>query len=390
MTPRRVYVVAAEASGDKLGAGLVRALRDREPSIEVAGIGGRQMQGEGIASPFDIADLSVFGLVEGLKAYPRVVQRVQDTVNYALAFDPDVVVLIDSWGFTLRVAKALRKAGCRARLVKYIGPQVWASRPGRARTLAQTVDHLICIYDIETPFYAPYGLPCTVCGNPVANAPVRHGHGARFREQHSVAPDAPLLLVLFGSRPAEIQRLGDVFIETIEQLQSSVPDVRVATFIAPTVQDLMAPAVARIPGLIAITDDAQKEDLFNAATAALACSGSVTTELALQGAPMVVTYRVGAITWFIARHFLFRGEHVTLLNIAAGKGIVPEYLQHACTPENLVPAMTALLTDEQLRTLQTQEQNSALEIMGRGKTPAAEIAAGVVLSQPVARERLHS
>lgn len=385
MTPRRVYVVAAEASGDKLGAGLIHALREREPSIEVAGIGGHLMRAAGVESPFDISDLSVFGLVEGVKAYPRVVQRVQDTVDHALTFDPDVVVLIDSWGFTLRVAKALRKAGCRARLVKYIGPQVWASRPGRAKTLAQTVDHLICIYDIETPYYAPHGLPCTVCGNPVANAPVRQGDGARFRETHVVAPHAPLLLVLFGSRPAEIQRLGEVFVQTIARLQSNVPGLRVATFIAPTVQDLMAPLVARIPGLIAITDDAEKEDLFNAATAALACSGSVTTELALQGAPMVVTYRVGAITWFIARHFLFRGAHVTLLNIAAGRGIVPEYLQHACTPENLVPAMTALLTDERLRTQQTQDQNAALEIMGRGKTPAAEIAAGVVLSQPLTR-----
>lgn len=385
MTPRRVYVVAAEASGDKLGAGLIRALRDREPEIQVGGIGGRQMQGEGVTSPFDIADLSVFGLVEGLKAYPRVVQRVQDTVDHALAFAPDVVVLIDSWGFTLRVAKALRKAGSRARLVKYIGPQVWASRPGRAKTLAQTVDHLICIYDIETPYYAPFGLPCTVCGNPVANAPVKQGDGASFRASHALASDEPLLLVLFGSRPAEIQRLGDVFVETIAQLQARLPGLRVATFIAPTVQDLMAPFVARIPGLIAVTDDARKEDLFNAATVALACSGSVTTELALQSTPMVVTYRVGAITWFIARHFLFHGEHVTLLNIAAEKGIVPEYLQHACTPENLVPAMMALLTDEHLRTQQTQEQNAALEIMGRGKTPAAEIAAGVVLSQPLTR-----
>lgn len=385
MTPRRVYVVAAEASGDKLGAGLIRALRDREPEIQVGGIGGRQMQGEGVTSPFDIADLSVFGLIEGLKAYPRVVQRVQDTVDHALAFAPDVVVLIDSWGFTLRVAKALRKAGSRARLVKYIGPQVWASRPGRAKTLAQTVDHLICIYDIETPYYAPFGLPCTVCGNPVANAPVKQGDGASFRASHALASDEPLLLVLFGSRPAEIQRLGDVFVETIARLQARLPGLRVATFIAPTVQDLMAPFVARIPGLIAVTDDARKEDLFNAATAALACSGSVTTELALQSTPMVVTYRVGAITWFIARHFLFHGEHVTLLNIAAEKGIVPEYLQHACTPENLVPAMMALLTDEHLRTQQTQEQNAALEIMGRGKTPAAEIAAGVVLSQPLTR-----
>ena len=384
MTPRRVFVVAAEASGDKLGAGLIQALRRRQPETKISGVGGHLMLAEGVHSPFDISDLSVFGLVEGLKAYPRVVQRVEDTVAHARAFDPDVVVLIDSWGFTLRVAKAVRKAGSRARIVKYIGPQVWASRPGRAKTLAQTVDHLICIYEIETPYYAPYGLPCTVCGNPVANAAARQGDGASFRRDHAIAPDAPLLLALFGSRPAEINRLGGIFVETISRLQKQIAGLRVATFVAPTVRELMTPIIARVPGLIAVTDDSKKEDLFNATTAALACSGSVTTELALQCAPMVVTYRVGAITWFIARNFLFHGKHVTLLNIAAGKGIVPEFLQHDCASEKLVPAMAALLTNETLRTEQVRAQNSALEVMGRGKTPAAEIAAGVVLSQPLA------
>ncbi len=214
MAPLRVFVVAAEASGDRLGADLIRALRRREPQLIAAGIGGHLMRAEGVESPFDIAELSVLGLVEGLKAYPRVVRRVEETVRHALAFSPDVVVLIDSWGFTLRVAKALRKAGSRARLIKYIGPQVWASRPGRAKTLAETVDHLICIYDVETPYYAPYGLPCTVCGNPVANAPAKQGDGARFRVEQNLTPDTPLLLILFGSRPSEIKRLGDVFVET--------------------------------------------------------------------------------------------------------------------------------------------------------------------------------
>jgi lipid-A-disaccharide synthase len=356
MPPLKVFVVAAEASGDRLGAGLIHELRKRKPDLSVAGVGGHLMRAEGVTSPFDIAELSVFGLVEGLKAYPRVVQRVKETVAHALKFDPDIIVLIDSWGFTLRVAKALRNAGARARLVKYIGPQVWASRPGRAKTLARTVDHLICIYDIETPYYAPYGLPCSVCGNPVANAPAKLGDGGAFRVARGLASDAPLLLVLFGSRPAEINRLGDVFVETVTRLQSQNPDLRVATFVAPTVRDLMAPLIARMPGLIVATDDAEKEDVFNAATAALACSGSVTTELALQGAPMVVAYRVGGLTWFIARNFLFHGRHVTLLNIAASKEIVQEFLQDDCTVEKLVPALNSLLINKALRTRQVQEQ----------------------------------
>jgi len=380
MAPLRVFVVAAEASGDRLGADLIRALRRREPQLIVAGVGGHLMRAEGVESPFDIAELSVLGLVEGLKAYPRVVRRVEETVRHALAFSPDVVVLIDSWGFTLRVAKALRKAGSRARLIKYIGPQVWASRPGRAKTLAETVDHLICIYDVETPYYAPYGLPCTVCGNPVANAPAKQGDGARFRIEQNLTPDTPLLLILFGSRPSEIKRLGDVFVETASRLQKLQPDLRISTFVAPTVRDLVTPLIARMPGVIVVTDDEKKEDVFNAATASLACSGSVTTELALQGTPMVIGYRLGQITYFIAKNFLFRGTYVTLLNVASNKEIVPEFLQDKCTPETLAPAVLKLLTDPAARARQVAEQNAALEAMGRGKTPAAEIAAGVVLS----------
>ncbi len=136
-----------------------------------------------------------------------------------------------------------------------------------------------------------------------------------------------------------------------------------------------------MPGVIVVTDDEKKEDVFNAATASLACSGSVTTELALQGTPMVIGYRLGQITYFIAKNFLFRGTYVTLLNVASNKEIVPEFLQDKCTPETLAPAVLKLLTDPAARARQVAEQNAALEAMGRGKTPAAEIAAGVVLSQ---------
>ncbi|MDX2233785.1 MAG: lipid-A-disaccharide synthase, partial [Hyphomonadaceae bacterium] len=164
MTLSRVFIVAAEASGDQLGADLVDALRSRRPDCAFAGVGGAAMAARGVASAIDIGGLAVLGLVDGLKAYPRVIKLADGTADAAAAFDPDAVVLIDSWGFTLRVAQRLRRRGQRARLIKYIGPQVWASRPGRARTLAATVDHLICIHDFETPFYAAYGLACTVCG----------------------------------------------------------------------------------------------------------------------------------------------------------------------------------------------------------------------------------
>ncbi|MET0545536.1 MAG: lipid-A-disaccharide synthase [Caulobacterales bacterium] len=385
MAALKVFIVAAEASGDRLGADLIKALRSRSEEISFAGIGGKRMAEERVDSPFDISELSVLGIIEGLKAYPHVVKRVREATAAIQRFDPDVVVLIDSWGFTLRVAQALRKIGSRARLIKYIGPQVWASRPGRAKTLAKTVDHLLCIYDIETQYYAPYGLPCTVVGNPVANAPIHHGDGDAFRRAHNIAFGTPLLLVLFGSRPAEVERLGPTFLETVKRLRSVIPDLRMMTFAADTVSGRVKQLMTNLPDALVLTDEAQKQNVFAAATVALACSGSVTTELALQGAPIVVGYRVGAITAFLIRRFLFKGRFVTLLNIAADDEIVPEFLQEDCRPEALTPVLQKLLTDKVARDVQLGKQNAALQAMGRGKPSAASIAADVILQQSLTR-----
>ncbi|HET9231000.1 MAG TPA: lipid-A-disaccharide synthase, partial [Vitreimonas sp.] len=162
----RIFLVAAEASGDALGADLARALKESDPSLDLIGVGGPLMAEEGIVSRADTSGLAVLGFVEGLLAYSKVKRAVAATVQAILAAKPDVVVLIDSWGFTLRVAQGVRAAAPDIKLVKYIGPQVWATRPGRAKTLAATVDHLICIHDFEVPYYKPYGLACTVAGHP--------------------------------------------------------------------------------------------------------------------------------------------------------------------------------------------------------------------------------
>ncbi len=166
MKPAKVMLVAAEASGDVLGAGLARALKVMAPGIELVGVGGDKMAEEGIISPFDIGELSVLGIFEGVAAYPRVVARVRDTLALAAREKPDVAVLIDSWGFTLRVAQGLKKRFPRIKVIKFVGPQVWASRPGRAKTLAATIDHLLSILPFDAPHYAPYGLPVTFVGNP--------------------------------------------------------------------------------------------------------------------------------------------------------------------------------------------------------------------------------
>lgn len=376
----RVFIVAAEASGDALAADLIVALRARDPALSFGGVGGAAMAAAGVASAVAISDLAVLGFVEGLKAYGRVVKRADETADAAAAFNPDVVVLVDSWGFTLRVAQRLRARLPLAKLVKYVGPQVWATRPGRAKTLAATVDHLICIHAFEAPFYAPYGLPVTVAGNP-AFGRFKQGDGVAFRARHVIG-DAPLLLVLPGSRASEIRRVGPALWEAAARLKKTRLNLRMAIVAAREVSDA---ARAQAPLDALIVDETEKEDAFAAATAALAASGTVTTELALQGAPVVVAYKLGWITWALARLFLLRTRFVTLMNVAANREIAPELLQTKMTPARLEAAVAALIDDSAARARQIAAQNTALEAMGRGAPPAADIAADCILGMVRAR-----
>ncbi len=372
----KLFLVAAEASGDALGADLIRALRARDPTLDFAGIGGAAMAAEGIASAVPIDDLAILGFVDGLLAYDRVVKRADAAADAIVAAQPDAVVLIDSWGFTLRVAQRLKARIPNVPRIKYIGPQVWASRPGRAKTLAEAVDHLICIHDFEVPYYARYGLPCTVSGNPTFGR-FTPGDGAAFRARHAIAGDASLLLVLPGSRRSEIRRVAPTLWKAAEMLRAARPNLRIASVVAHDVADQMR---AGAPANVLLVDEQEKSDAFSAATAALAASGTVTTELGLAGAPVIVGYKLGWITWAIARFFLFKAKFVTLMNVAADREAAPEFLQTKFTPERVAAAAAPLLDDPAARAVQIAAQNDALDKMGRGGRPAAEIAADAVLS----------
>lgn len=371
----RVFLVAAESSGDALGADLARALKEQNPAIELMGVGGPLMAEEGIASRADISGLAVLGFVEGLLAYSRVKRAVAATVQAIVAAKPDVVVLIDSWGFTLRVALGVRAAAPEIKLVKYIGPQVWATRPGRAKTLADAVDHLICIHDFELPFYEPYGLACTVAGHPALGR-FKPGDGPALKARQGFKPKERVILVLPGSRAAEVRSIGPTLWRAAEMLDRDRADVRLLVVAARSVRKAV---VAQAPPVARIVDEREKEDAFAAATVALAASGTVTTEVALQGAPVIVGYRLNWLTWAMAR-MVFKGKYVTLMNVAADAEIVPEFLQTKFTAANIARAAAPLLDDEDAREEQVRRQDEALARMGRGAKPAAEIAAEAVLT----------
>ncbi|WP_029086892.1 lipid-A-disaccharide synthase [Brevundimonas aveniformis] len=385
--PLTVMLVAAEASGDNLGAGLARALKAKvgADKVRFVGVGGPRMAEQGVESPFDITDLSILGWIEGVRAYGRVKRRVAETVELAVREKPDVAVLIDSWGFTIRVAKGLRAALPDLKIVKYVGPQVWASRPGRARTLAGAVDHLMTLHGFDPPWFEKEGLPTTFVGNPSLAIDFSQADGARFRQENALSPVQPLLLILPGSRPAEIMRMTPVFEQTAWRLKAARPDLAMAVVVADTIADDLKGRVAGWPfRCILVEGDAAKKDAMKAATVALATSGTVSTELALAGVPMVIAYRLGGLSFALTSR-LMTARHITLFNIAADRRIAPEYLQNAATPEALAQAVAERLDRPELRAEQIAEQTAALDLMGRGQPDPSAAAADVVLSVVQAR-----
>ncbi|WP_295705096.1 lipid-A-disaccharide synthase [uncultured Brevundimonas sp.] len=372
-------LVAAEASGDALGAGLARALKARlGDGVAFVGIGGPRMAAEGVASPFDIAELAIVGVTEALSAYGRVRRRVRETADLAARERPDAVVLIDSWGFTSRVGKAIRKASPSTPLIKYVGPQVWASRPKRARALAKTADHLLALYSFDAPWFEREGLATTVVGSQALNLDLSAANGAAFRRRHAVDPAAPLLLILPGSRPGEIARMTPVYEQTAVRLKAELPELQIAVVASAMVDPEVRGRVAAWPFRAHLVEETEKYDAMKAADAALATSGTVTLEVAVAGAPMVIAYRIGAISYAIARRIV-TAPFITLFNIAAGREVAPEFIQNAATPERLASALYRLLTDREAARRQSEAQTAALEAMGRGDHDPSELAADAVL-----------
>jgi len=379
--PERFYFVAGEASGDLLGAEVVTALREAGSAAPIRATGGTALRAVADISAIDISPLSVLGLWEGVRAYGDVTRLAKATAEDILSFGPSQVVLVDSWGFCLRVARNVRAANPSIRLVKLIGPQVWATRAGRAKTLARTVDQLMCIHDFEVPYYAPFDLATRVIGHPALSR-AAPANGAAFRDAHGVSADDDLILVLPGSRVSEIERVAPAFMDAACQLWLTDKTRRVVVAPAAGIIDVFRQRFSDLPDAwTVLEDERQRFGAMAAADLALACSGTVTSEVAVQGTALVTGYRTGAVTWTLVKHLLMKADYITLLNMAAGEMIVPELLQSELTAQALTEMGERILRDHALRAGQIAAQHAALAKMGYGGEPAARLAAKILLEQ---------
>jgi lipid-A-disaccharide synthase len=382
MRERCIMLVAAEASGDVLGSALIGALRARlGAQTRFVGVGGPRMAAQGVASPFDISALGVLGVFDALRVYPTVLRLASRTAELAARAKPDAAVLIDAWGFNLRVARAIRARNPDIKLIKYVAPQVWATRPGRARALARTVDSLLTIHAFDSEYFEAQGLPVTFVGNPALQRDFSVADPEGVRRALGASNDDRILLLLPGSRHGEVDRLLPRFGDAVGRLRRDWPGLHVIAAPAEPVADRVRHHVGAWETPVRLFEgDQQRLSCMRAATVALACSGTVTTELAMAGLAMVVAYRLGPVTAAIARR-LIRTRYITLFNVAAGRMVAPELVQENCNGPALAREVSLRLADAVLRERQVADQTDALEIMRGGiRDPVGAAADGIVAS----------
>jgi lipid-A-disaccharide synthase len=383
MTPARsglsIHVVAAEESGDLLGAALMRALKRDAGDVQFAGLGGRAMAAEGLASPFAIDELSIIGVAAIPRRLPLILRRIRETAAAVVKARPDLLVIIDSPDFTHRVARRVRRADPSIAIVDYVSPSVWAWRPARARAMRAYIDHVLAILPFEPDVHARLGgPPCTYVGHPLSERAGDLRPNEQERVRRNSAP--PVVLVLPGSRTGELNRLLTIFARAVALTAQRVGPFEPVLPTLPHLAERLRAATAAWPVRPRIIVEAgEKDAAFRVARAALAKSGTVTLELAVAGVPMVTAYKISALEAFVARRVI-RVPSVILANLVLGENVVPEFLQDACTPERLADALVPLIENTPERRRQVDAFANLDAIMQIGTLVPSARAAEIVLA----------
>lgn len=354
----RIGIVAGEASGDLLAAGLIRALQKRVPDVQFEGIAGPRMIQAGCKALAPAERLAVMGLFEVLGRYRELRALRSGMVRHFIRHPPDVFIGVDAPDFNLGLEHALRQAGVTT--VHYVSPSVWAWRQYRIKKIARSVDLMLTLFPFEAEFYARHRdspAPVSFVGHPLADSiPLeeQEEERRRLRGEFGFAADAKVIALLPGSREGELKRLAQPFLETALWCSQRRPGVQ---FVAPmankAARDMFERARRDIaPQLPVVLLDGRAQDALRAADAVLVASGTAALEALLMKRPMVVAYRVAALTAFLLKHFLFKAPYFSLPNLLAGRMLAPEFSQHQVTAENLGAAL--------LRYLDGPEQVAAL------------------------------
>ncbi|MEZ0259985.1 MAG: lipid-A-disaccharide synthase [Alphaproteobacteria bacterium] len=379
-TPLNIFIIAGEASGDSLGANLMRALKQKHPDATFNGVGGSKMQAEGLKSLFPMEDLSVMGIAEVLPRVFKIMDRISQTAKAIRNTRPDAVITIDSPDFCFRVIKKLKQRVKDIPCIHYVAPSVWAWRPGRAEQVSKFLDHLLTLLPFEPPYFEKHGLNATFVGHPVVERQENRGDGDRFRRAHGLKNDQPVLCMLPGSRMSELTRLLEKFSETADIV---LRNKHQAVIVIPTLPHLKVPIdkffIGKGINPILVYSERDKFDAFAASSIAIAASGTVSLELAMTDTPHIIAYKLSPTSAFLAKH-LIKIPYVNLINILLKRQVVPELLLEDCEPAKMSKELLRLMGDKESRAAQLMDFREALIKIGLSdpETPSQKAAAAVL------------
>ncbi len=372
-----IFIVAGEPSGDVLGARMMAALNGTvKQGIRYSGVGGPLMEAQGLESLFDYRQLAVMGLLEILPQAPRLLRRIRDVSSAIDTLRPDAIVTIDAPSFAFAVLRRL-KSHNQPR-IHYVAPQVWAWRPKRVNKLDKYVDHILALFPFEPAYFEAAGMPCTFVSHPVLEDVATAEAGRAFRARHNIAEDALLLCALPGSRRNEVRKLKPVIMDTIARLASRHAGLHVVIPTVSTVlEDVRVIATAGVPTTI-IEDATEKSAAMAASDVAITASGTATLELACAGVPAVVIYKVARLTGWLGR-YLVNVEYASIVNIMAGREVLPEFLQEYIKPEKIFAALNELIENEDRRREVIDAETAVVrQLASDGQTPSERAAAATM------------
>jgi lipid-A-disaccharide synthase len=376
---RKIFLIATEESGDRLGAHLMKVLRQRlGDAVRFEGVGGLGMTREGLKSLFPIEELSIIGFSAVVKQLPKLLRLIRQTTAAVLQAGPDILVIIDSPDFTHRVARRVRARDPTIPIVDYVSPSVWAWRPSRARAMRAYVDHVLALLPFEPDAYSRLrGPPCTYVGHPLIEQLPSLRPNAEEQARRNGKP--PVLLVLPGSRRGEIRHHMAIFGEALDRLRAQGKAFELILPTMPHLLELVSEGVKswKVTPQIVVGEQ-EKRSAFRIATAALAKSGTVTLELALSGVPMVAAYRAGALEAWVVLRFV-TVQSVILANLVVGENVVPEFVQDDCTADKLASALGEVLSDSPMRRRQQEAFARIDGVMSTGNQSPSVRAADIVL-----------
>lgn len=364
MKPLKLFIIAGESSGDTLGASFLSDLKRLHPSIEIKGIGGPLMQKEGMESLFPMEELSLMGVFEILPKVFSLLKRIKQTAEAIRAFNPDLILTIDSPDFCFRVIKKVQDL--MAIKLHYVAPTVWAWRPGRAKKVANLYNGILCLFPFEPRFFQAAGMKAFFVGHPFMHSPVLEGSKQRFLEQYSISSDTELLGVFFGSRHSELKRMGPIFAETVHKWLIKQQGRRLVIPTLPHLKERVESLVEPFRQNCIIVDNYDhKADAFAAMDKAIAVSGTIGLELSICGIPHIIGYKAHPLTYLIVKQ-LVRVQYAHLTNIILNKGVIPEFIQESCTPNNLLVGIESVNKENQQEAFDLVRQSLV------SKTSAAE------------------